>query len=251
MAKVIVERPRYGHADGRVRQGRTAALMDDDGEPFRARAPQSDRLVKTKTLNENLSPLKRYLRAQVNRPWGKVYSEIAQHLRPTSTVQQHVIDHIQDFVAVRTFMRDGKVFTAGRRWGGPPTPLEQDYRELFVHPKTGLLRRNPHWVSWSRRAFFQRSKEREPKIVSLGPFRVAVRIKGAWFEAHLEPAPIQERAGVQGERARVIVARFEDAILGSAWSFERARECYGRDDVFAETLRPLNAAERKALRLPR
>jgi hypothetical protein len=33
-------------------------------------------------LNENLNPLKRYLHAQVGRPWNKVYAEIAARIRP-------------------------------------------------------------------------------------------------------------------------------------------------------------------------
>ena len=68
-----------------------------------------DKLQKTKTLNENLNPLKRYLASQVGRPWRKVYSEISEHLKPTSTVQQHVRDHLQDFVATKTRMKGGAV----------------------------------------------------------------------------------------------------------------------------------------------
>ena len=49
-------------------------------------------------LNENLAPLQRYLARQVGRPWNKIYAEIAEHLKPTSTVQQHVRDHLKDFV---------------------------------------------------------------------------------------------------------------------------------------------------------
>jgi len=53
-----------------------------------------------KVLNENLAPLRRYLERQVGRKWDKVYAEISAQLRPTSAVQQHVRDHLHDFVAV-------------------------------------------------------------------------------------------------------------------------------------------------------
>lgn len=39
----------------------------------------------SKVLNENLTPLRRYLERQVGRPWNKVYSEIAVGLKVTST----------------------------------------------------------------------------------------------------------------------------------------------------------------------
>ncbi len=238
MAKVIVERPRLGHSMGRVRPGRFAPLQDDDGEPLRARAPVRERVWKTKNLNENLAPLKRYLRSQTNRPWSKVYSEISAHLRPTSTVQQHVRDHIEDFVAVRTAMKNGVVVTRGHGWRGGETPLSEDRRELYVHPRTGLLLRNPHWRSWARVFAERQTRRAGPAIVRLGPFRVAVKRNDAWFEAHLEPIPQSPGAGA-----------FADAVFGAAWSPDLARERYGRDDVFAETLRRLSAAEIRALGL--
>ncbi len=88
-----------------MRPGRSVIVENDDGEPLRAlrggREPMRGP-AKTKWLNENLAPLKRFLGKQVGRPWDKVYSEIAENLKPTSTVQQHVRDHIEDFVALKT-----------------------------------------------------------------------------------------------------------------------------------------------------
>jgi hypothetical protein len=141
MAKILVERPRIGHSKRYARRGRSCVIVDDDGAPLRARA--EGRLQKTKTLNENLAPLKRYLAAQVGRPWDKVYSEIARRLKPTSTVQQHVRDHIEDFVAVRTRMVDGVVHHQGKFGGLAPVANPWGHPAFFVHPKTGLLKRAP------------------------------------------------------------------------------------------------------------
>lgn len=141
MAKIIVERPRGGDPAW-ARTGRTRALEDDDGAPYRARMPVRTRPQRTKMLNENLAPLKRYLGRQVGRPWTKVYAEISENLKPTSTVQQHVRDHVGDFVAVKTRMVGGEVYAAGRF--GAPRALSEDWRPYFVHPRTGLLKRNPH-----------------------------------------------------------------------------------------------------------
>ena len=96
MAQVIVERPRIKPFNSR--KGRRQALDDlptHEGMR-RAQALRGDR----KQLNENLAPLRRYLESQVGRPWNKVYAEIAARLRVDNTVQQHVRDHLRDFVAV-------------------------------------------------------------------------------------------------------------------------------------------------------
>src|SRR5947209_3737612 len=96
MAKVIVERPRI-----KPRNTRKGRRVDPDDLPAyegmrRAHAWRGER----KQLNENLAPLRRYLAKQVGRPWDKVYSEISTHLRVDNVVQQHVRDHLHDFVAV-------------------------------------------------------------------------------------------------------------------------------------------------------
>ena len=69
MAQVIVERPRL--RGGSTRKGRTG---DWDAMPSREgmRRPHVLR-GDPKPLNENLSPLRRFLERQVGRPWDKVY----------------------------------------------------------------------------------------------------------------------------------------------------------------------------------
>jgi hypothetical protein len=146
MAKVIVVRPRCNPHQGEIRQGRPELLLDGEDEPLRPRA-KSTRRIKTKYLNENLAPLKRYLQRQVGRPWDKVYSEISANLKVASTVQQHVRDHIEDFVAIRCRMRDGKVMTLDRV--GRECKLVHDHRRLYVHPRTGLLRQSPPREPWT------------------------------------------------------------------------------------------------------
>src|ERR1700736_4653085 len=82
-----------------------------------------------KELNENLAPLRRYLERQVGRPWNKVYSEIARHLRVDSAVQQHVREHLRDFVAV-------EARHVARGWPSGQTVWWQPF---YVDSVTGLL----------------------------------------------------------------------------------------------------------------
>ena len=97
MSRVIVERPRLGGDRGR--KGRSVSSDDlPKQEGMRRKHVLSG---DCKVLNENLSPLRRYLERQVGRPWNKIYSEIARYLRADSTVQQHVRDHLSNFVSVK------------------------------------------------------------------------------------------------------------------------------------------------------
>jgi hypothetical protein len=126
MAKVIVTRARI--LEDAARKGRS---VPDEIQP---KSIGLRRHVRErggfKVLNENLAPLRRYLEAQVGRPWDKVYSEIAANLRVSNTVQQHVRDHLKDFVNLHRAPGRWPVGLAGRPW----------YEPLYVDPR-GYLRR--------------------------------------------------------------------------------------------------------------
>ena len=46
-------------------------------------------------------------------------------------------------------MNDGIVFVTGRY--GQPMPLRESSQRLYVDPRTGILRKNKHYESWSRK----------------------------------------------------------------------------------------------------
>jgi hypothetical protein len=145
MFKVIVERPR-GYKD----RDRSAAarLRDWDGPMFLGM-----RVGRYVHLNENLSPLRRFLRAQRGRPWDKVLSELSATIDTRSTVKRHILEHLDDFVATRTWLQDTQIWFADR---GVPAPLARSRKELYVDPRTGILRENAQ-----RRTRTERRSERE------------------------------------------------------------------------------------------
>ena len=236
MSKVIVERPRLGRSAAGLRPGRTRVVEDDDGAPLRAgrggRAPTREKPQKTKSLNENLNPLRRFLQSAVGRKWDKVYSEISENLKPTSTVQQHVRDHLEDFVAVKTRMHGGKVMIA-QRFGGERT-LEEDYHRFYVHPRTGLLRENPHYKSWNARARAARAasaKERAARMREIDPKTQLHKLKdGIWWEVKL---------GKIGD------GREADVVFAASLSALPPALLYGRENTRAIAKRQLNKAEKK------
>ena len=75
-----------------------------------------------------------------------MWSDICENLSTASTVQQHVRDHIVDFVGLHGFVKDGVVFVAPRH--GSLQPLAESHYRLYVDPRSGLLRKNKHYKSW-------------------------------------------------------------------------------------------------------
>ena len=165
MSKVIVERPR--RCRGRLRN-RQQAMLDAAPAFLGAKRDALERGGQ-KELNENLNPLFRYLDRQVGRPWNKVFSEIATHLRPTSTVQKHVLDHMRMMVSENPEVK---------RWWGTP--------DFYVDPANGLLRRNPR--SWRFRP-----KRKAPiapiDSIRIGPLLEHRKVAGIWYQVRLAPLP--------------------------------------------------------------
>lgn len=250
MAKVIVERPRLG--SGWDRKGRSRRLVDEDGAPLRARDRDivPERPQRTKRLNENLAPLRRFLESNVGRPWSKVHSELAQQIRPTSTVQKHVLDHVRDFVATDTAMKDGEVVVS-LRYGRKAEPVKNSWAYLYVHPKTGLLLKNRNW-----RASPGKVKRSLPKQSrhEIGPFRQAhLLADGAWWDVVLESNPMRTetiRVAGRGVSTRKVPLPFEDIVIARGLSTKPPFSLYGRNGVHAVSARKLTKAERKRFGLP-
>src|SRR5580692_4576678 len=109
MAKVIVERPRFGsrmRSKPRKGHNREAQRLGIESMPCREgiKRPYGDNL---KSLNEHLGPLGRYIESQVGHPWDTVFSEICAHINRNSAVQDHVRDHVFDFVTTDVILIDG------------------------------------------------------------------------------------------------------------------------------------------------
>jgi hypothetical protein len=111
-----------------------------------------------RSLNENLTPLRRYLNAQIGRPWNKVFSEICAGIDRRNTVQQHIHQHIRDFIAIDVDVREGQLVDLAPRWGilGLGSGISQ---ELYVDPRTGLIRLNSNYRP--RRHEFAERRKRE------------------------------------------------------------------------------------------
>jgi hypothetical protein len=146
MAKVIVERPRMRFPLKNGSAYPRGSLKNDwypDYEDAPKRESYGHGRYAEKRLNENLQPLVRFLRSNVDRPWNKVRSEIAARISCNSAVQKHVLDHLAHFVAEHVVRRDREVFLAQRfshGLGDEPLRSRGMRMEFYVDPRSGLLR---------------------------------------------------------------------------------------------------------------
>lgn len=246
MSKVIVERPRKHKSNG----VQAARRRDDfEGPQFLGiRAGYGYR-----HLNENLSPLRRYLHAQVGRPWNKVHGEIASRIDRRNTVQQHVYEHLDDFIAIQVEVRGDRLIDLRHRYGWEG---ENSIRQaLYVDPQTGLIRRNKHHRSRRRQRDEQRrlqEAETRSRRRVIDDCRLLILLEGNWFEIRVEPLPAAQivETTVLGKvcRKRVPVRCF-DVVRKLSTSLEQDdRErvrLYGSRSVYAVAKRQLSRRELK------
>ena len=181
MAALLVERPRVlGHGSLEVK-GRRRDWVRRDPDQVPAKEPMS-RGRGSKMLNENLSPLRRFLEAQVGKPWDRVYAQICEHVSCDSAVQKHVLEHLDQMVERNPLILRGLAHDPIAR-GGEHRPLHRHGRwvQFYVCPKSRLLR----IATQKRRA----RKVLDPEVRELGPDRQARRIEGVWYEVTLAPCP--------------------------------------------------------------
>lgn len=136
MFKVIVERPRWGagHAP--------AVKLKKDRSPIKQiglKRHARERAAYTKSLNENLAPLVRFIERRVGRRWDAVFSEICASLDTGSTVKMHVREHLGDIVLFGiSYGRHGELLHDGRVIR--PDRLHRRLREFYVDPDDRVLK---------------------------------------------------------------------------------------------------------------
>lgn len=205
MSRVIVERPRI--IESIARKGRVRDLEDLLVQQGMRRG-QRER-GGWKMLNENLAPLRRFLERQVGRPWDKVYSEIAARLRVDSTVQQHVRDHLRDFVETRP--RRGTYRWSGHNGEG------LWFQRLYVDPRDGILKRTDRLPEARSRRRDRERKRRDGPVerIAISKYCELRRIDGIWYEILLAPLPRPEYER-EVSAGRLITPGVIDVVTGRA-----------------------------------
>jgi hypothetical protein len=212
-------------------------------------------------LNENLTPLRRYLCAQVGRPWDRVYSEISKEIDRRNTVQQHIYQHLDDFIAIKVEWRGDRLIDLRRscRFWLDGSAIHQ---KLYVDPDTGLIRRNKAYQSWRRAtadAHRAARAEIEMRRRILDDCTQLHRLAGGWFLVQIAPLPHKHAAEFDTKRIGIrrenLDARFDVLLRRTTSPVQKAdaaarRELYGSDAAYAVSKRQLSRREMKAYGLP-
>lgn len=224
MAKVIVERPRYGSRLPSRKKGYRKYVQSSVLEDLPAREPLPGRWKgRQRCLNEHLGPMRRFLRSRLGRPWNKVHQELCEHVAFENAVQKHVLTHVFDFVEQHVELRGRDVIAAAGWRRGRALPRGQ----LYVCPRSGLLkevRRRP-------------PRARRVRIQAAPQVQYHCR-DGRWWELRLvrRPDDPAEQWDVWLERSI------------AALSVATCLAAYG-GKLFANSKRPLSAREaRRVLR---
>jgi hypothetical protein len=253
MYKVIVERPRRGKEGDAFA---TRLRNDFDGSTrLGMRAGYGYR-----SLNENLAPLRRYLHAQIGRPWNKVFSEICAVIDRRNTVQQHIHQHIRDFIAIDVDVREGRLVDLAARWG----LLRSDSgvsQELYVDPRTGLIRPNKRYRSW-RHSVAQRRQREQVEIATrrrvVDEHTFLLLLDDVWFRVEVDVLPKERpvesvfdgkphrRATAESTYDVVLRRNISRAILADR---RQCEHLHGSGDLYAVSKRQISTREIKAHRL--
>ena len=247
MFKVIVERPRSG---SRVRwsSGDRRYLNSEDAPP---KLGIRRGHLRRKWLNEHLGPLRRFLVRQAGRPWNAVFSEICAVIDNRSTVKQHVRSHIEDFVAIKTKLVDGKIYETGG-YSAVYTPLSEARQPLYVDPETGVLMRNQERVTRAkikREQMKRRRAEIESRRRVLSGLEELHRVHRVWYFVRLALLPMsrKEMRLVNGERREFVIHEKRWDVLCKAYvSSKECNKCdglYARHGAYAVAKRQLGSRE--------
>ena len=171
MHKIIVERPRFDRGTAKALKGTHRQARKRGRYGNLEELPFVQRVEKTKSLSDNLAPLRRFFHKSVGRPWNKVHSELSKVAgRGMNPVNNHIFQHIEDMVPTNVVLGvDGPYMRT--RWGSLYKLRPND---MYVHPDTGLI-------------CIVKSKRREPPedkrtIVGLSDRDYAIKLDGIWFK---------------------------------------------------------------------
>ncbi|MDC0717489.1 hypothetical protein [Nannocystis bainbridge] len=196
--------------------------------------PIKERHRRSKYLSENLAPLHRFLLSRVGRRWDAVHSEIAAHLRVTSAVQKHVLDHLRDMVYTNVVKIGDSLYEHGS-WGVRPIGHGWRRAEVYVCPDSGLLKKLPFVPGPA-------APPPEIEVVLIDREAQYRKIDGQWYRITLSPLPSEPEREVHD----LLLGDLRK--LGTMW--QRGWELnqqYGYWDRYATAKRQISKRELRRL----
>lgn len=177
MAQLLVETPRYDSREY-YRLHRRKANRDPEQAVLKQgmRRPYENR----KSFGEYFTPLLGFLRANVGRPWDKVFSELNASLHGGGTVIQHTKMHLfNDFVITKPYFIGNKAhFPFSKYSYRGPVPIDR-YFYVDLH---GILRK-------AKETPQQRYVPKEPIGRRIDAESFYVQLEDVWYRVWTRELP--------------------------------------------------------------
>lgn len=138
----------------------------------------------TKSFGENLGYLRGFVHSSIGRNWDEVYSEIVRVLDRRSTTQEHIFQHLFDYITVKTIRIDGEIYKRSS-WGESLLPISG----IYVDPETKIIMPAP--VRVKEKTYWQLIREeklaRKKVLNSFCEMHQAEN--GLWYTYSIKPIP--------------------------------------------------------------
>lgn len=214
--KVLCERERRGSSDhfkNYRKLKKFSGSIGEEGENLRAREGMKLRYgYHTKDLNENLNPLWGAVRKAAGKPWDKFYSELCKNFDKRSVINQHILQHLEQFVEIKNvIVEDGELYI--RRAYGGKTPIKGSGVEYYVDPRDGILKKNKSMKTYKQRnaeVVAEREKQLHAVFRQLDKDNVLRFIDGVWYHFEMKAIP-------KGEFEIQKPYGFTEANVNPAW----------------------------------
>jgi hypothetical protein len=196
------------------------------------------------------APIRRWLEAQVGRPWDKVLSELATIGRETNAGRE-AWDTVDWKVETDVYMREDGVPMQKKAYHR----REYEVSGLYVHPKTAILCRvDPERYNQALRE--RKAREAAELLArrrAIAPNRLLVKFAEHWYIVELAPIP---KAPARTNEPDIAVKRDEDVAFDALLRFDAAasygwhqmqdsQTLYGKRDVYAKSAKQASHQELK------
>lgn len=200
--KLLCERERWNSGDsfGNYRKQKqfTTSFCDELGDlPLREGMRKRYKVGGNwKTFGENLNPLLGFIRKSVGKPWNDSYGELCSVFNMNSVINQHIVQHLFDFVERHVYLEDGELYYR-TNWGSRRRRvLGWDGCMYYVDPADGILKENTSRTSYRT---YQRLKKAEEDMKEAINRRVISSTleyrrrdeEGPWFACTIAQVPTE------------------------------------------------------------
>lgn len=192
--KLLCERPRHQSSDNFSFYRHKKGFEVFDDENTHTRESMKVRFgFDTKNFSEHFAPLWGIIRKNTGRKWDDVYSEICQNFDKRSVINQHILIHLFQFVATKTYEEDGEIYAIGDY--RTIANIKDSLYEYYVNPQTGILLKNK-WYKGYKKVVRDREKQRMQeelktrRVIEEGKLELRKREDdGVWFFCEIAEIP--------------------------------------------------------------